>query len=331
MSRIELAGLATVAITAAFTATAMAQPAPPPAPPLYAATKVEGTDNVYIFRYQGHQAMFVVTKDGVIATDPIGERRPAAKAYIEEIQKITKAPIKYVIYSHSHFDHIAGGKPFKDLGATFIAHKNAKARIAQLKPDDVVMPDQVVDGKKTITLGGTTLELTWVGRNHSDSTLIMRLPKEKIIFTVDWIPIEWRAVPRHGGHLHPGDRRLAQEGDRDGLGAQHSRPSRARRTARHQGRRQSPPAISAGPLGPGEAGGERRQELQRRHGAEASEIRELGRLRPVPADEHRALLRLLESGNLTTAEGPARVTRDRMIPTIEIGIIGTPSGQPAAS
>jgi glyoxylase-like metal-dependent hydrolase (beta-lactamase superfamily II) len=189
MSRIELAGLATVAITAAFTATAMAQPAPPPAPPLYAATKVEGTDNVYIFRYQGHQAMFVVTKDGVIATDPIGERRPAAKAYIEEIQKITKAPIKYVIYSHSHFDHIAGGKPFKDLGATFIAHKNAKARIAQLKPDDVVMPDQVVDGKKTITLGGTTLELTWVGRNHSDSTLIMRLPKEKIIFTVDWIPI----------------------------------------------------------------------------------------------------------------------------------------------
>ena len=80
--------------------------------------------------------MFVVTKDGVIATDPIGLRRPAAKTYIEEIQKITKAPIKYVIYSHSHYDHIAGGKPFKDLGATFIAHKNAKARIVALKPAD---------------------------------------------------------------------------------------------------------------------------------------------------------------------------------------------------
>src|SRR6516162_8409325 len=73
--------------------------------------------------------MFVVTPEGVIATDPIGLRRPAAKAYIEEIQKITKAPIKYVIYSHSHFDHIAGGQPFKDLGAIFVAHKNAKARI----------------------------------------------------------------------------------------------------------------------------------------------------------------------------------------------------------
>src|SRR5262249_18066413 len=83
-------------------------------PPLFPTTKVDGCENVYIFRYVRHQSMFVVTPEGVIATDPIGLRRPAAKAYIEEIQKITKAPIKYVIYSHSHFDHIAGGQPFKD-------------------------------------------------------------------------------------------------------------------------------------------------------------------------------------------------------------------------
>src|SRR5262249_5698525 len=104
--------------------------------------------------------------------------------------KITKAPIKYVIYSHSHFDHIAGGQPFKDLGAMFVAHKNVKARIETLKPADVVVPDQVVDAKRTINLGGTTLELLYVGKNHSDSTLVMRLPKEKIIFTVDWIPLQ---------------------------------------------------------------------------------------------------------------------------------------------
>src|SRR5262245_12932549 len=93
-------------------------------PPTFATTKVDGTDNVYIFRYVRHQSMFIVTKEGVIATDPIGLRRPAAKAYIEEIRKITKAPIKYVIYSHSHFDHIAGGQPFKDLGAVLVAHRN---------------------------------------------------------------------------------------------------------------------------------------------------------------------------------------------------------------
>src|SRR5215468_5963396 len=185
MLRIYFAGMTAALIASALAAAAQAQQ---PAPPAFATTKV--TDNVYTFRYGGHQSMFIVTPAGVIATDPIGERRPAAKAYIEEIQKITKAPIKYVIYSHSHFDHIAGGKPFKDLGATFVAHKNAKARIAALKPADVVVPDEVVDAKKTITLGGTALELNYVGKNHSDSMLVMRLPKEKIIFTVDWIPIQ---------------------------------------------------------------------------------------------------------------------------------------------
>jgi glyoxylase-like metal-dependent hydrolase (beta-lactamase superfamily II) len=181
MSRIYFAGML---IGAALATPALAQQQPPTA-----TTKVEGTDNVYVFRYVGHQAMFIVTPAGVIATDPVSERRPA-KPYIDAIQAVTKAPIKYVIYSHLHFDHIAGGQPFKDMGATFIGHKNLKARLAQLKPADIVMPDQVVDTKKVIKLGGTTLELTWVGKNHSDSTLIMRLPKEKIIFTVDWIPTE---------------------------------------------------------------------------------------------------------------------------------------------
>ena len=184
MSRAHVVGMV-LSVLAALAATAQAQEQS-----LFATTKVEGTENVYIFRYVRHQSMFIVTREGVIATDPIGLRRPAAKAYIEEIQKITKAPIKYVIYSHSHFDHIAGGQPFKDLGAVFVAHRNAKSRIAALKRPDVVVPDQTVDRKRTITLGGTTLELVYVGKNHSDSTLVMRLPKEKVIFTVDWIPLE---------------------------------------------------------------------------------------------------------------------------------------------
>ena len=127
---------------------------PPPAqsaPPPFATTKVEGTDNVYIFRYQGHQSMFVVTSDGVIATDPIGLGRPqAVTTYIDEIKKVTSQPIKYVIYSHNHYDHITGGKPFKDLGARFIAHKNAKAQLERLQPPNIVMPDEVVDNQRRL-------------------------------------------------------------------------------------------------------------------------------------------------------------------------------------
>src|SRR4051795_13385264 len=90
MRRKIFAAVAAGLVAAVLATSAVAQA---PQTPPYATTKVEGTDNVYIFRYAGHQAMFVVTKDGVIATDPISLRRPAAKAYIEEIRKVTQTPI----------------------------------------------------------------------------------------------------------------------------------------------------------------------------------------------------------------------------------------------
>jgi glyoxylase-like metal-dependent hydrolase (beta-lactamase superfamily II) len=162
----------------------------PAKPPPFATTKVEGTDNVYIFRYGNHQAMFVVTRDGVIATDPIGYGRPqAVTTYVDEIKKVTDKPIRYLIYSHHHYDHIAGGKPFKDAGAKIIAHKRAKERLAVLKDPATPLPDETMDKKRTLNLGGTTLELAYVGLNHSDSSIVMRLPKEKIIFAVDFLPV----------------------------------------------------------------------------------------------------------------------------------------------
>ena len=79
-----------------------------------------------------------------------------------------------------------------------MAHKRAKERLAELNFPDVTPVDETVDGKRSITLGGTTLELIYVGRNHSDNTLVMRLPKEKLIFAVDFLPINsvnWRNMP----------------------------------------------------------------------------------------------------------------------------------------
>ena len=180
-------------------------PAPPPAAataapaqPLFATTKVEGTDNVYIFRLRGAQSMFIVTSEGVIATDPIGYGMPnAGQIYLDEIRKVTDKPVKYVIYSHHHYDHAAGGKALKDAGATFVAHRRAKERMEVLKDPHTVVPDEAVgDEGRVITLGGTRLELVYHGINHSDSMLVMRLPKERLIFLVDTIPVG--ALPVRG-------------------------------------------------------------------------------------------------------------------------------------
>ena len=158
MSRVNLVTASAVLIVSALATSAQAQR------PQIETTKVQGTENVYIFRNGNHQSMFIVTKDGVIATDPIAYGRPTGgQDYIAEIRKITDKPIKYLIYSHHHYDHVAGGKPFKDVGATIIAHKRAKERLAALKDPNTPLPDQVVGDSRTINLGGTRLELKYLG------------------------------------------------------------------------------------------------------------------------------------------------------------------------
>jgi glyoxylase-like metal-dependent hydrolase (beta-lactamase superfamily II) len=59
------------------------------------------------------------------------------------------------------------------------------------------LPDEVFgDEGRTLTLGGTTLELRYLGFNHSDSNIVMLLPREKLAFIVDTIPVG--QVPARG-------------------------------------------------------------------------------------------------------------------------------------
>ena len=183
MKQLVFAALGLVTSAAALAQQAAQQPP-------YATTRVEGTDKVYVFRAGNHQSMFVVTSAGVIATDPLGYGRPQmVNTYIEEIKKVTDKPIKYLVYSHHHNDHISGGKPFKDAGATIVAHQRTLERIKAQNDPQMVPPDETFTKQRTLKLGDTALELTFLGLNHSDSTLVMRLPKEKILFAVDFLPV----------------------------------------------------------------------------------------------------------------------------------------------
>src|SRR5262244_3894589 len=140
MTRTLLASLSALV----FTAVAGPAWAQAPTRPQIETKKVDGTDNVYIFRNGNHQAMFIVTKDGVIATDPVAYGRPTGgQDYVNEIKKVTDKPIKYLVYSHHHFDHIGGDDAFKDAGARVVAHKNVKTHLAPLGDPNTVLPDEV--------------------------------------------------------------------------------------------------------------------------------------------------------------------------------------------
>lgn len=140
---------------------------------------------LYSFRHLGTRNMFMVTKDGVIATDPISVE--SAKLMRDEIRKITDKPVKYVVYSHNHWDHIPGGQVFKDEGAKFIAHEKCVAHFKDKPNADIVMPDITFSKNYTVKLGGQKLKLLYLGPNHSDCLVFMQPNTDngKYLFGVD--------------------------------------------------------------------------------------------------------------------------------------------------
>ena len=78
-------------------------------------------DDTYAFVNSGYISLFIVTDEGVIATDPGSQGGPErAEAYKAAIASVTDQPVRYLIYSHDHADHATGGEVFADT-ATFIS------------------------------------------------------------------------------------------------------------------------------------------------------------------------------------------------------------------
>ena len=184
MRQYVLTAIAAFALALPGTIQAQAPVTPSAQSPVREITKIAG--EVYRFRNNFHYSVFAVTPAGIIATDPINAA--AATWLKDELKKRwPDKPIKFVVYSHDHADHISGGEVWTDT-ATVVAHANAKDVIVGEKRPTAV-PQVTFTEQAAIELGGTVLELNWVGRNHSNNSLVMRFPKEKIVFAVDFIPV----------------------------------------------------------------------------------------------------------------------------------------------
>ena len=139
---------------------------------------------VYGFRTDFYSNIFVVTSEGVIATDPISPM--VAQLYKRAIREVTPEPVRYVIYSHDHTDHIAGGGVFRDT-ARFVAQEHAVERIRARHNPQIVPPDITFKDEYTLSLGGKIVRLIWLGDNHSSSNIAILLPAERILMMVDMV------------------------------------------------------------------------------------------------------------------------------------------------
>jgi glyoxylase-like metal-dependent hydrolase (beta-lactamase superfamily II) len=146
-------------------------------------------DDAYAFVSSGYVSFFIVTDEGVIATDPSSQfDTDRANRYAAAIAAVTDQPVRYLIYSHDHADHATGGAVFADT-ATFVSHRNAVAKIAALNDPNTPVPTIAFDDFMSIELGGTTIELYYTGRNHSDNSIVLLHPEQRLLFAVDFIPV----------------------------------------------------------------------------------------------------------------------------------------------
>lgn len=144
-------------------------------------------DDVYLFRHKFHQSILITTPKGVIVTDPITSE---AAAWLKaKIKTLTDQPVRYVIYSHHHNDHITGGSVFADT-ALFVSQAAARPKILQAADPQTPIPDLTFTDRMSIDLGGKHVELIYTGRNHSDNSLVVLLPQDRLLFAVDFIPVE---------------------------------------------------------------------------------------------------------------------------------------------
>ena len=149
-------------------------------------------------------AGFVVTSKGVVVYDALGTPSLAVELY-KRIRKVTDLPVKVVVMSHYHADHLYGLQVFKDMGAEIYAPAGAidylssatadnllAQRRKELKPwvdarTRLVPADHYLKEDTEFSLGDTRFKLLLQGSAHSEGDLAMLVEPDRVIFTGDII------------------------------------------------------------------------------------------------------------------------------------------------
>ena len=149
-------------------------------------------DNVYLYSHNAHRSLFVVTDGGILVTDP--QSASAARLYLQEIRKISRAPIRYLVYSHHHDDHVSGGAEFgSDL--VRIAHSKLVDHLGSSASSAIAPPHVTFSEKLSVFLDDLEIQLLYPGPSETDDNIIVFVPDRKVAFGVDTVGVRrlpWR-------------------------------------------------------------------------------------------------------------------------------------------
>jgi len=149
---------------------------------------------------------WVVLPEGILLIDSSMSDSTAAALADSIRARSGPLPIKYVVNTHAHRDHMGGDGYFTARGATIVAQTRSAAKIDSLlaiaaKSAGLSAPKPAirVDPKKILGPATRRVELLWLGKAaHTPGDLIVYLPKEKVLFAGDLVSnqsIPWLLDP----------------------------------------------------------------------------------------------------------------------------------------
>lgn len=185
---------AAVAFAACFTAPGrvLASQDPAAGSPPGVPTSITGiTDSLYRVQYGMHISALLVTPEGVLVTDPTN---PDAARWIRtEIKKRFNKPVRYLIYSHSHSDHIGGAAVLATPGVTILADELTKQYLVD-DPNpgaNIPVPTRTFSGEMTLKFGGQTIRLFQVDPwTHARDLIAIYFVDQKALYAPDLISVK---------------------------------------------------------------------------------------------------------------------------------------------
>jgi len=147
-------------------------------------------------------AGFVVTREGIVVFDALGTP-VLGREFLAAIRTVSSAPIRRVVVSHYHADHVYGLPAFKAAGAEVWAHARSLAaidapgtaeRLAQRRADlfpwvdettVIVRPDITIDGDASFRLGGLTFRMIDTGGAHAPDDIMLLVEDDRLLFAGD--------------------------------------------------------------------------------------------------------------------------------------------------
>jgi glyoxylase-like metal-dependent hydrolase (beta-lactamase superfamily II) len=207
----------------------------PPAPALEPMRARRVADSVWMVQGQAapgsaanrnfiSNAAFIVTRDGVVVIDALGS--PAlAEELLAQIGLVTPLPVRHVIVTHYHADHVYGLQVFQRAGAVihagargrdYLVSEAAERRLAASREEQtkLVPADRWLEADTVLEVGGERLRIELAGPAHTPEDLVVLHERSRVLFAGDLVyrgRIPFVGQADSSGWLRALDRLLARE------------------------------------------------------------------------------------------------------------------------